>query len=327
MLIEYLKDKLRPIALFIIFTLIFAVVFFLYSLPLSAVLYGGLLCLLLTFFIFIYDYLHYCKKHNELCRLKKGIINFVDELPQPQSIFEKDYTQLIYEFDDQFRSMISQNDTAKTEMIDFYTLWVHQIKTPISAMSVLLQENTSEQNTQLLQELFKIERYTELVLGYLRIEDISSDLILCKCNLECIVKQAVKKYAAMFVRKKIKLELCNLDTNVLTDEKWLIFVVEQILSNSLKYTKQGSIKIYSEEDKILVIEDTGIGIASEDIYRVFQKGFTGFNGRMDKKSTGLGLYLCKKILDKLNHKISILSVYGKGTIVKIDLHEVETFIE
>lgn len=319
MVFQYLKDKSKLLLLLFLCTCIFAVVFFLYNLPVIPALYGGLLCLFLLFVLGLYDFTRYLRRHKELYQLKKSIVNCAGKLPLPRSQSEKDYHALVEEFDRAYRAQISKHDAAWAEMADFYTLWVHQIKTPIAAMRMLMQEENGCENAQLLQELFKIERYVELVLGYLRIEDISSDLALNSYCLEDIVKQAVKKYAPMFIHKKIRIELDALTVPVLTDEKWLVFVIEQLLSNALKYTEAGRIRIYAESDKTLVIADTGIGIAPEDLPRVFEKGFTGFNGRMDKKSTGLGLYLCKKTLDKLHHKIRIFSTPGEGTMVKISL--------
>ena len=147
-------------------------------------------------------------------------------------------------------------------------------------------------------ELFKIEQYVEMVLSYLRMEEMSSDLAFEEYQLDDIVRQAVRKYSQMFILKRIRLDFQPLQRAVLTDEKWLVFVVEQILSNALKYTKEGSISIYLttyREKLMLAIRDTGIGISREDLPRVFEKGFTGYNGRADKKSTGIGLYLCKRL--------------------------------
>ena len=163
-------------------------------------------------------------------------------------------------------------------------------------------------------ELFKIEQYVEMVLTYLRMESMSSDMVLQWYAADDIVKQAVKKYSQLFILKKIALRMDMPEEMILTDEKWLAFVVEQILSNALKYTSEGTVSIYMKE-KELVIEDTGIGIQEEDVPRVFEKGFTGFNGRRDKKSTGIGLYLCKTILDRLGHGIRIESKVGEGTKV------------
>ncbi len=319
MLFNYLKDKFKKVLLLAACATVFTVVFYLYSLPVSSVLYATALCLFILFIVFIYDFLIYLKKYRKLLRLKGTIVSSVSELPMTHNSTEKCYTELLIEFDKACKKLQHEAEVSKTDMIDFYTLWVHQIKTPIAAMSVILQGEVLPEKTQLLQELFKIERYSELVLGYLRIDNISSDLVLSWYNLDNIIKQAVKKYAPMFISKKIKPEMSGLNVPVLTDEKWLVLVIEQLLSNALKYTKAGTIKIYTENETVLVIEDTGIGISSEDLPRVFEKGFTGFNGRMDKKSTGLGLYLCKKIIDKLCHKINITSKKDAGTTVRIDL--------
>ena len=179
-------------------------------------------------------------------------------------------------------------------------------------------------------ELFKVEQYVEMVLSYLRMEDMSGDLVFEEYSLDEIVRQAVRKYSRMFILKKIRLDLGPLDHQVLTDEKWLVFVVEQILSNALKYTKEGGISIYmtSYRDRpVLAIEDTGIGISAEDLPRVFEKGFTGYNGRADKKSTGIGLYLCKKIMDRLHHNIYIESQEGQGTKVYLYLEREQGFLQ
>ena len=128
-----------------------------------------------------------------------------------------------------------------------------------------------------------------------------------------------RKYSQMFILKKIQLVYTPIEMKVLTDEKWLVFVLEQILSNALKYTSTGKISVYTKGQNCLVIEDTGIGIWPEDLPRVFEKGFTGYNGRKDKKSTGIGLYLCKSVIDKLKHQIWIESEAGKGTKVYLSL--------
>ena len=164
----------------------------------------------------------------------------------------------------------------------------------------------------------------EFALQYQRLEGGHKDLVFAHYSLESIVKKALKKTGVLFRRTKLALELGNLQTDVLTDEKWLVFVLEQILSNALKYTKSGSIHIYLSPDapKTLVIEDTGIGIAPEDLPRIFEKGYTGCNGRADKRSTGIGLYLCRQIMEKLSHTIRIESEMGVGTKVYLGLDTV-----
>ena len=187
------------------------------------------------------------------------------------------------------------------EKQDFFALWAHQIKTPIAALNLLLQ-GEKQDAAVCRQELFKIENYVEMALNYLRFEEISNDLVLERNSLEQLVRQVVKKYAAIFIYNHISIQLEHLDYTVLTDEKWFCFVLEQILSNALKYTKQGSVKISAEETENglqIFVKDTGIGIKREDLPRIFEKGFTGYNGRMDKKASGLGLYLCKGVCEKL----------------------------
>lgn len=160
-------------------------------------------------------------------------------------------------------------------------MWVHQIKVPIQAMRLLL--SNEEKNSPLNLELFKIEQYVEMVLSCARLESDSTDYVIRSLPLEQIVKPAVRKYAPMFISKKLSLEMSSLTATVLTDEKWAQFIVEQILSNSLKYTRTGSIRIWQKDPAALVIEDTGIGIDPADIPRLGERGFTGYNGRLDKK--------------------------------------------
>lgn len=326
-LLSYIKKRRKIGLVFSGFTLIFATVFSLYSLPLDAVLYAIILCLSFSMPLFIYDIYQYYLRHEILLSLMNRITVNMEELPKASDLLEQDYQTLLTLLFEDKAKITSKADVSQTEMIDYYTLWVHQIKTPISAMRLLLQTEELTQNSELSSELFKIEQYVEMVLGYLRIENISSDLVLSKYDLSNVVKQAIRKYATIFIGQKITLDFKEMDCLVLTDEKWLVFVIEQILSNALKYTKSGTISIYMEAEKTLVIKDSGIGIASEDLPRVFEKGFTGFNGRMDKKSTGIGLYLCKKILNKLSHKMTITSQVDLGTVVRIDLSSVKILIE
>ena len=225
--------------------------------------------------------------------------------------------------------MISKADIRQTEMIDYFTMWAHQIKTPIAAMRLLIESETSDYDKELISQIFKIEQYVEMVLGYIKLDNLSSDLVLEKHSLSNIVKQCIRKHAPLFIKKNIALDFQEMDCTVLTDEKWLVFAIEQLLSNALKYTNEGkiSISIVNQERKLLVIEDAGIGIASEDLPRVFEKGFTGYNGRLDKKATGIGLYLCKKVLDKLSHSIYITSEVNIGTRVEIEFFSPETIFE
>lgn len=231
----------------------------------------------------------------------------------------KENTQSIFpetlENDDEER----RNQEIK-EKEDFFVLWAHQIKTPIAALNLLLQSDEIDIST-CKQEVFQIESYVELALSYLRFEGMSNDLVLSSYHLDKIVKAVVKKYATVFINKHLSVDIQALDQVILTDDKWFTLVLEQVLSNALKYTKEGGIKIWAIEGEQLElhIKDTGIGIKEEDLPRIFEKGFTGYNGRADKKASGIGLYLAKGICDKLGHKIRVASQINCGTEVVICL--------
>ena len=213
------------------------------------------------------------------------------------------------------------------DLMDYYTLWAHQIKTPIAASSLLVGEIEDKKvKNQLEQELFKIESYVNIVLQYLRLESFHEDLVLKKENVEDLVKEIVKKYAIFFIQKGLSLHLHDLDRTIITDRKWFIVILEQVLSNSLKYTSQGGIEIYFQEDT-LYIKDSGLGIQDADLLRVFERGFSGYNGRLTQQSSGLGLYLSKKIADELGHQISIASQVGQGTTVMISFSEKKMIFE
>ena len=213
------------------------------------------------------------------------------------------------------------------DLMDYYTLWAHQIKTPIAASSLLVGEIEDKKvKNQLEQELFKIESYVNIVLQYLRLESFHEDLVLKKENAEDLVKEIVKKYAIFFIQKGLSLSLHDLDRTIITDRKWFVVILEQVLSNSLKYTSQGGIEIYFQEDT-LYIKDSGLGIQDADLLRVFERGFSGYNGRLTQQSSGLGLYLSKKIANELGHQISIASQVGQGTTVMINFSEKKMIFE
>lgn len=328
-LAHYLKDHRKIIIVNGLFFFILNIVFYLYSFPLEMNIYVLVLLAIVVGFFSLQDFIVYYRKHIELIAIEKQIEIGLDKIPEASNLIEEDYQGILKALYTQGSELVSKIDIKHTEMVEYYTLWAHQIKTPISAMRLLLQGGNIENNKELLIQAFRIEEYVDMALNYLKIEGSSSDLVIQKHNLIDIVRQSVRKYATLFIRKNIALELKEMDFTVITDEKWLSFVIEQILSNSLKYTQSGKISIYMhpETKGVLVIEDTGIGIAEEDLPRVFEKGFTGYNGRMDKKATGIGLYLCKKILDKLSHKMTIESKINRGTIVQINISSKKTIIE
>ena len=317
--IKYVKDHLAPAALFAAFAVIFAVIFSLYNLPVEAVLYAAGLCVLLGAVCLVSGFIRYYKRHREMLRILENVQILSGELEGGKTLAEEDLTAMVKKL----KRLLDESETARRddakESMDYYTTWVHQIKTPISTMKMMLEGEDSEESRSLLSELFRIEQYAEMALSYIRLGDDSSDYVFKEYDLDGIIRDAVRKYAPQFIRKKIGLNYGGTDVKVLTDEKWLRFVIEQVLSNSIKYTREGSVTITVTPEKVLKIADTGIGIAPEDVPRIFEKGFTGYNGRSDKKSTGLGLYLCKTACSRLSHKISAESEPGKGTVISIDL--------
>ncbi len=320
---SYLKKNIKVYILFIVFIFIFFIMFYLYNLPLEALIYTGSFCFLAALIASFSDYANYKESYKKLNFLEQNILNDLEALPKSLDIRIDYYHKIIEKLYEELEKLTQENRQKNTDMVDYYSMWVHQIKTPIAAMNFLLDNEEVDQKI-LQQELFKIERYVEMVLTYIRLDSISSDYVITKINLDEVVKDSVKKYATIFINKKIKLNYVSHETMVISDKKWLSFAFEQILGNSVKYSSMnGEITIETSENK-LVIEDKGIGIKEEDLPRIFEKGFTGFNGRYEKKSSGLGLYLCKKTLDKLGHHIEISSTVGKGTRVEITFPKEDT---
>ena len=320
---SYLKKNIKVYILFVVFIAIFFIMFYLYNLPLEALIYTGSFCFLTALIASFLDFVNYRESYKKLKFLEKNIINDREDLPKSLDIRIDYYHKIIEKLYEELEKLTQENRQKNTDMVDYYSMWVHQIKTPIAAMNFLLDnEEVDQKNFQ--QELFKIERYVEMVLTYIRLDSISSDYVITKINLDEVVKDSVKKYATIFINKKIKLNYVSHETMVISDKKWLSFAFEQILGNSVKYSNaNGEITIETCENK-LIIEDNGMGIKEEDLPRIFEKGFTGFNGRYEKKSSGLGLYLCKKTLDKLGHHIEISSKVGEGTRVEITFPKEDT---
>lgn len=322
----WLKYRLWQIVLFSGLILIFSTVVWLSGAGGVLAGYTALLSTALALLLALPDLRRFALRHRQLSDALKSIRVSDEQLPPPENLIEEDYRQLIRALGEEKQRQASAMDLRMSDMQDYFTLWAHQIKTPIAAMRLILQTKPENSATEIEGELFRVEQYVEMVLNYLRLDSDSTDFVFRTCALDDIIRQCVRKYAKQFIRKRIRLEYEGTALQVLTDEKWLCFVIEQILSNALKYTSAGSIRIFTQGET-LVIADTGMGIAPEDLPRVFEKGYTGYNGRTDKKATGIGLYLCKRILNRLGHEISISAQVGKGTRVSIDLSREELTVE
>lgn len=317
----YLRSRKKAAAVFLAFCAVFAVIFALYGLPLAAVGYAAALCAFTGVLVIAGSFSAFCRRHRQLRFLLREITVTADHMPVPRGLLEEDYqAALRAQYEDKTRLESRMNDRI-SDLEEYYTLWAHQVKTPIAAMRLILQSegDALPQQQELAEELQRIEQYVEMVLCYLRLDTGATDYVIREYDLDGIVRQAVRGYASQFIRKKIRLAYEPLCRPVLTDEKWLLFVIGQVLSNALKYTKSGTISITLEEPKTLCISDTGIGIAPEDLPRIFEKGFTGYNGRTDKKASGIGLYLCRRICGNLGHRITATSTVGAGTVIRLEL--------
>lgn len=321
---SYIKKNLKIYLLLIVFIFIFVLIFYLYNLPFEALFYSGLLCFVAALIVSIIDFNNYRKSYIDLKYLESNILNSMEDLPRSLDIRVEYYQKIIERLHNEVEKLKIEDNKKMEDLADYYSMWIHQIKTPIAAINFLL-DNEEIDVKAFRQELFKIERYVEMVLTYIRLGSETSDYVITSINLDEVVRENIKRYATLFINKKIKLNYVSHETYVISDKKWLGFAFEQLLSNAIKYTKSGGeISINISESK-LIIEDNGIGIYEEDLPRIFEQSFTGLNGRYEKKSSGLGLYLCKKTLDKLQHKIEITSEVNKGTKVIVSFPKKDMF--
>ena len=314
----FVRERIWAVALLAICAVIFAVVLYLYRMPVEAVGYAAALCASVLLLWAVIRFILWRRRVIRLEEMQGRAALTLDQLPEPEGLEAEAYQELLRELDELRRQVSSDADAREREAVDYYTMWVHQIKTPIAAMGLLLQGDDTERGRELRSELFRIEQYVELVLSYLRLGSDASDYVIREQELDAILRQAVRKYAPLFIRGKVSLELSPTGLRVLTDEKWLQLVVEQVLSNAVKYAPGGRVRIYARDTR-LIVEDTGVGIAREDLPRIFERGFTGCNGRMDKRATGIGLYLCREICRRLGHTITAESEVGLGTRIILGL--------
>ena len=317
----YMKQHRKGIFAFILFCAIFSLSFILYRLPIKAIMYPVLICVVFGLVFFSIDYAQKVRKHKHLSEMKKLTAAMISSMPSIECMEDNDYQEVIKALQDEVANLSTAAAVRYQNMTEYYTIWVHQIKTPITSMRLTLQNEDTPLSRKLTSDLLQIEQYVEMVLAFMRLDSDSSDYVFKEYSIDAIIKQAVTKFASEFIDRKIRLEYDPIEKIVVTDEKWLSFVIEQLLSNALKYTHRGSIKIYMKDPMTLCIEDTGIGIAPEDLPRIFEKGYTGYNGRRDKKASGIGLYLCKRICNNLEAGIYVTSELDKGTVVHINLEQ------
>lgn len=343
-MISYIKRIGGWLCIVIACETIMIITMMLNKIPFAEIGYGIFISLFLLLILLAFDAMRYYRHYQKVKELEHTIMLSADGMPENADLLESEYQKLIRILSDEYTGVQSRAATRQKNMQEYYAMWVHQVKTPIAALRLLLQNKNGEvQMTEELSELFGIEQYVEMALQYQRLDSETTDFVFEETDLDEIIRASVKKYARQFIAKKISLSYEPVETTVITDKKWLSFVIEQVISNAVKYTKTGSIKIYLENgdgtmsvplQKIsqgkkdaarnsgmksvrLVIEDTGIGIRAEDLPRICEMGYTGCNGHEGQHSSGIGLYLCSRILKKLGHTFSITSKEGVGTVVKI----------
>lgn len=301
------------------------------------VVYAAVLDAILLLITVLVGFFRYSSKVKALSNALKRPVEEQAQLPEATDDVEILYHRLLENQSIARSESESSAAIRQSQMRDYYSMWVHQIKTPISAMKLLLEVEREElgqlicddeQSQYLLSdnmdsfedELFRIEEYVSMALQYQRVSSTENDFVLEKVSVDGVIRDTIKKYAKIMIRRHIGINYSGTGQEVYTDGKWLAFMLEQILSNAIKYTPQGVVTIETAEEKdrfFITIKDTGIGIKAEDLPRVFEKGYTGYNGHADKKATGIGLYLCRQMADKLGHTIRMESEIGKGTKVWI----------
>ncbi len=320
MIRQYLKQYGPVIALLILFALVFAGIFVLYRLPPEPVWYAAGLCGLLGSVATAIHFASWCKMHRERQRTLQSPALLLDRLPQPKTLREQDDRAIMEALLSQLRAVQTKLHQSQQDSQDYFSAWVHQIKTPLSALRLELQAEDSPEHRAMLAELFSMEQYVDMALCYTRLSTPTRDLVFKPVALDAAIRSVIHSFAPMMIHKRIALRYGGCEEIVLTDERWLRFMIEQVMSNAVKYTVAGSITLTVTEGPVLTIADTGIGIAPEDVPRVFEKGYTGYNGRGDQKSTGLGLFLCRQTADMLGHSVSLTSTVAEGTTVRFDLH-------
>ncbi|MDR1663943.1 MAG: sensor histidine kinase [Clostridiales bacterium] len=283
--------------------------------------YAALLGIALGAALCVWDFIRFALKHKSLSRLKGRFP--VENFPEPGNLLERHYQEIAAGLEAERLRLEKESERARRDAEEYYTLCAHQIKTPLSAAQLVLQRRAGGRGHinagEIEQELFRIGQYVEMVLQYQRLSSIENDLALARFEVSCLVRKAAKNTATLFIHRGLALDAERVSGGIVTDEKWFCFVLEQLLANAVKYTRD-AVSVYTRGDE-LVIADNGMGIPAEDLPRVFERGFTGTVGRAERSSTGIGLYLCKRVLNRLGFKISIESETGKGTRAVLNLSQ------
>lgn len=282
---DFLKSHSHIIGLFFLFSLSFFAIFILSGFPLDKFLLGVEIT---GFLLLIYLSIQYSKYNREVS-------------------FKEKYENLL----DENKRLRSTYINEKKDLEEYFLLWTHQIKTPITVANLI---KSGSDVKKLKEEMFYIEEYTNMAINYIKLTDRATDMDIEKVDLDKVIKTLLKKYSLIFINKRISLDYEDTNVEVIADPKLLSIMIEQILSNALKYTEKGNITIsFDKERNSLSIKDTGIGIRDEDLVKIFDRGYSGFNGRVNHKSSGLGLFLVREISKILKLRVEVKSKLGQGS--------------
>lgn len=321
---RYLKDHYLYILTAAAILVLVCVFLSAFSIPPHAILFVAILMIAIFVFIFVREYSRRKRYYDNLAALFEKLDQkfLIGELME-----EGDFADAVILYDLMRRTGKAMNDEIAAHKLliqdytEFLESWVHEIKTPIAAARLAAANNPNQTTDSIQKDLADIERYVQNVLFYARSSIVEKDYMIRPATLENLVKRALRENSRMMIESGMSVEMENLDITAYTDEKWTLFILGQIISNSVKYRRAAAPKLLfrgekNEQNAVLHIIDNGIGIPAADIPRVFEKGFTGENGRKYSKSTGMGLYLCRKLCQKLGAGISVQSESGtQATLV------------
>ncbi len=318
--LDCLRQFRTAAALFFLNSALLFVIFRLYGARLEPFWYAFAVTFFCMTFFFAVRLVREWKKAGERYRKRLNVLTEWNDLPAPESLTEADYADMLAVLGEKREELSAGIAAERKKTEDFYTAWVHQVKTPIAVMKLALGGDGEPDRHALQEELLRVERYTDMVLAYQRLGSSSNDLLVEEYALDELIREVIRKYASQFIYKKLKLEYEGCTARIVTDRKWFVCILEQLISNALKYTSSGSIAVTVREG-VLSVADTGIGIAPEDLPRIFEKGYTGVNGRLNERSSGLGLYLCGEAARLLNIPIRTESEPGRGSRFSLDLRD------
>ncbi len=324
-IIEFIKERMIFLIINLIMFLLVAILMKIVKVSINIIL-----ILFLIWFgpILIYMFLEFIKYRRYLNNLINTVENLDRKYLLPEVIEEPRFQEariindVLKQCNKSMHEKVKHYKDEQIEYREYIETWVHEIKTPIASAKLILENDNSNLSERINYEMKRVEGFIEQVLYYARSSDVSKDYIIKEFSLRSVVMKSVKSNSRDFINKNIKLDIRGIEGNIFSDEKWVEFIINQIIINAMKFSiaNEGKVSIYSkvnENNIILTIEDNGVGINEKDIDRVFEKGFTGENGRKFGKSTGIGLYLCKKLCDKLGIGISLNSKENIGTKVNI----------